>query len=307
MKKKGSLLGILNQSLQLGGAVFEKCFNLTIDGFQDLIFSVIDYGADLSKIDRSKIIDFLQVINTRRTLACSVYPIAEIEKRIEEEPENYKHKIDYVEQLERQSILVMKLMEWMAFSPIERKAVERMFKNVQEVRDEVGLSQLHYDEIKFILASITKKLDIALNTKDEDEFKLILVDYLRCQIILGESDNINEYLDILESFDKNNFNMLKGRYLFTKGNPENAYTYLRIAYELNVEYSEDLLAQCLDQLTKESNEKEKWIKIKRELFGGLFSDANKETVKSLPFTFLQIKWKEIHKVYNNLKGKKNAS
>ncbi|OUR95714.1 hypothetical protein A9Q84_14530 [Halobacteriovorax marinus] len=307
MKKKGSLLGILNQSLQLGGAVFEKFFNLTIDGVQDLLVSVIDYGADLSKVDRSKIIDFLQVINTKRTLACAVYPIAEIEKKIAEEPDKYQFKIDYVEQLERQSVLVMKLMEWMAFSPIERKAVERMFKNVQEVRDEVGLSQLHYDEIKFILASITKKLDIALNKRDEDEFKYILVDYLRCQIILGESDNINEYLEILESFDKSNFNMLKGRYLFSKGDAENAYTYLRIAHDNKVEYSEDLLAQCLDQLTKESKDKEKWIKIKRELFGGLFSDSNKEILKSLPFTFLQIKWQEIHKVYNNLKGKKNAS
>jgi hypothetical protein len=301
MNKDGSILNILDKSLRLGGAVFEKCFNLTIDGFQDLIFSVIDYGADLSKVERSKIIDFLQILNTRRTLACAIYPIEEIEKRLKDDPENYQYKIDYVEQLERQSILVMKLMEWMAFTPIEKKAVKRMFKNVQEIRDEVGLSQLHYDEIKFILANLTVEMNEALDESNEEVFKPILVQLIRCKILLGNYSDIDHYFDLLKMFNLDQYNLLKGKYLFRNEDFETSYNYLNRAYDKEVEYSKDLLAQCLDELVKTHDNKEKWISEKREKFGSLFSSENKETIKSLPHTFLQLKWKEVHKVFNNMK------
>lgn len=302
MSNRGSLFSIFDKSLRLGGAVFEKCFDLTIDGFQDLLFSIIDYGSDLSKIDRSKIIDFLQILNTRRTLACAIYPLEELEDKLKNDPDNYKHKIDYVEQLERQSILVMNLMEWMAFTPVERKAVKRMFKNVQEVREEVGLSQLHYDEIKFIMASVSKDLHLALDEEREEDYKVMLIEYIRCKIILGKNEHIDEHFEILKVFNKDMYNFLMGKYLYRKGDFERAYTFLNNAYEKEVKYSKDLLAQCLDDLTKHSSDTKKWIEIKKITFGSVFNETNKETAKSLPFTFLQIKWKEIHKVYKNITG-----
>jgi len=302
MSKKGSLLAIFDKSLRLGGAVFEKCFDLTIDGFQDFVVSVIDYGADLSKIERSKIIDLLQVLNTRRTLACAIYPLDEIEKKIKEDKDNYEYKIDYVEQLERQSILVMKLMEWMAFTPVERKAVKRMFKNVKEIRDEVGLSPIHYDEIKFILSNLSVELNIALDEQREQDYKEILVQFIRCKILLSDYNHIDEHFDILKLFNEDMYHLLKGKHLYRIGEFESAYEYLNKAFHKNIADSKDLLAQCLDDLTKHSSDKQKWVKIKRSTFGTIFSQENKSMAKALPFTFLQLKWKEIHKVYNNITG-----
>jgi len=255
-----------------------------------------------------KTLDLIQLISLRHGIVKSLYPSHEVEKRLRDDPENEVLLIEFYEIKERQFKFSLKLLRLLNLTPFSKEMSNKSASLIEHERNEEKNRQVRLSEINLILERLSIKVDEALSKHVETGSLDILIENLiKAKLLIKDYEHLESWLAISkEVMAEGKANHLAGQYLLSVGQYESAYAQLMEAYRLNIKYSEDDLAECLDELiaSTEGQENDRWKLARTKTFPNIVGKETLAKLSNLPLCFLTVKLKEIEKILNWGKNEK---
>ena len=255
-----------------------------------------------------KTFDLLQLISLRHGIVKSLYPSIEVEKRLRDDPENEMLLIEFYEIKERQFKFSLKLLRLLNLTPFSMEMSSKSASLIEHERNEEKNRQVRLSEIKLILERLSVKVDEALsqNVKTED-FENLIENLIKAKLLIKDYEHLESWLAISkEVMVEAKTSHLAGQFFLSVGQYESAYAQLMEAYGQNIKYSEDDLAECLDELiaSTEGQDKDHWKQMRTKAFPNIVGKENMAKLTNLPMCFLTVKLQEIQKILNWGKNEK---
>ena len=255
-----------------------------------------------------KTFDLLQLITLRHSIVKSLYPCYEVEKQLEDDPENVVLLIQWYEIKERQFKFSLKLLKLLNLTPFSMEMSRKSAGLIENERNEEKCRRIRLVEIKLILERLSIQVDEALAKEDKTtDLESFIENLVKAKLLVKDYEHLESWLAIAkEVMPETKANHLVGQYLLSVGRFESAYAPLLDSYQHNLQYSEDDLAECLDELIalSEGQEKEQWKKARIKIFPKIVGKEKLAKLSGLPLCFLTVKQQELEKILNWGKNEK---